>query len=122
MVPVLLLQCEVIMFDKIILFIQNIISSIYNWYQETFEGFFYGFRTNFDNIITSIQSLYFAIPEEIYIVLDTLTHYVGYILPLRLYMPIITLVLGYWFIMISVRALSGCLSFIKTFLPFKFTK
>lgn len=108
------------MFDKIVLFIQNIISSIFTWFQDIFEGFSYGFRTNFDNIITSIQSLYFVIPDEIYLALDTLTHYVGYFIPLRLYMPIITLTLGYWFIMITVRALNGCLSFVTRFLPFKF--
>lgn len=110
------------MFEKIILFIQNVISTIYNWFQDLFGGFFYGFRTNFDNIITSIQSLYFVIPDEIYLALDSLTHFLGYIMPLRLYMPIITLVLGYWFIMISVRALNGALSFVKGFLPFSFKK
>ena len=110
------------MFEKIILFIHNVISTIYNWFQDLFGGFFYGFRTNFDNIITSIQSLYFVIPDEIYLALDSLTHFLGYIMPLRLYMPIITLVLGYWFIMISVRALNGALSFVKGFLPFSFKK
>ncbi len=110
------------MFEKITLFIQNIISTIYNWFQDIFGGFFYGFRTNFDNIITSIQSLYFAIPDEIYLALDSLTRFAGYILPLRLYMPIITFFLGYWFIMISVRALNGALSFVKSFLPFSFKK
>ena len=53
------------------------------------------------NISNEQAALNFAIPDPIYQGLDILTNVVGYIMPLKLYMPIITLVLGYWLLMIT---------------------
>lgn len=66
------------------------------------------------NLIDSIRLLDFEIPAEIFQVLSSLTNFVGYIMPLRLYMPIISLILGYWFLMIAINAGKGLLSFIGT--------
>ncbi len=66
----------------------------------------------FLNLIESVKNLDFAIPYEIFIALSSLTNFVGYIMPLRLYLPIITLILSYWFLMISINAGKGLLSFI----------
>lgn len=68
---------------------------------------------NTQNIFTAVSSLDFSIPVEIFSALDLLTHCVGYIMPLRLYKPIITLILGYWFILICAsgyRIMSGFLN------------
>ena len=53
--------------------------------------------SDFSNSITTIS---FSIPEQVYQAFDVLTRVVGYIMPLRLYTPIISLILGYWFILI----------------------
>jgi len=66
-----------------------------------------------EDIINSIQSLDFTIPAEIFSVLDILTHCVGYIMPLRLHTPIITLVLGYWFILILIKSYQATSSFLS---------
>lgn len=66
------------------------------------------------NFIEAIINLDFSIPTEIFYVLHSLTNFVGYIMPLRLYMPIITLILSYWFLMISVTAGKGLVSFFGT--------
>ena len=66
----------------------------------------------FFNLIESIKNLDIAIPHEIFTALSSLTNFVGYIMPLRLYLPIITLILSYWFLMIAINAGKGLLSFI----------
>lgn len=66
----------------------------------------------FLNLIDSVKNLDFAIPYEIFTALSSLTNFVGYIMPLRLYIPIITLILSYWFLMIAINAGKGLLSFI----------
>lgn len=58
------------------------------------------FLDNIETVSNSIHGLNFVIPEEIFSVLDTLTNVIGYIMPLRLYTPIITLILSYWAICI----------------------
>ena len=55
---------------------------------------------SYDDFLNFITTLTFQIPEQVYQVFDTLTRYVGYIMPLRLYTPIIAVILGYWFILI----------------------
>lgn len=59
----------------------------------------------------AIINLDFSIPTEIFYILHSLTNFVGYIMPLYLYMPIITLILSYWFLMISVTAGKAAISF-----------
>lgn len=66
----------------------------------------------FFSLIESVKNLDFAIPYEIFTALSSLTNFVGYIMPLRLYLPIITLILSYWFLMIAINAGKGLLSFI----------
>lgn len=66
----------------------------------------------FFNLIESIKNLDIAIPHEIFTALSSLTNFVGYIMPLRLYLPILTLILSYWFLMIAINAGKGLLSFI----------
>lgn len=56
------------------------------------------------SIADDVNALNFAIPEQIFVVMNSLTNVVGYIMPLRLYIPIITLVLGYWFVCIFAAA------------------
>lgn len=80
------------------------------------------YHENMQTIGESISGLNFAIPEEIFIVLDTLTNVVGYFMPLRLYTPIITLILSYWAISIvgyvyrgSLRLFNGLSSFATKF-------
>lgn len=53
-----------------------------------------------DGLINAILNLTFLIPPEIFYGLDLLTKYVGYIMPLRLYIPIISLTLAYILYMI----------------------
>lgn len=72
------------------------------------------FLDNMRSFADSLHGLNFTIPEEIFAVLDSLTNVVGYIMPLRLYTPIITLILSYWLICIvgyvykgSIRIFSG---------------
>lgn len=65
-----------------------------------------------------ILSLDFAIPEQIFLVLNILTHYVGYIMPLRLYTPIITLILGYWFLMILSHSIAFVSGLLRKFIRF----
>ena len=72
------------------------------------------FFTQQQNFFNAIINLDFAIPAEIFYVLHSLTNFVGYIMPLYLYMPIITLILSYWFLMISVTAGKAAFSFIGT--------
>lgn len=78
----------------------------------------------FNSLIESIQNLDLSIPSEIFLALSSLTNFVGYIMPLRLYIPIITLILSYWFLMIAINAGKGLLSFIGTLGTFfaKFSK
>lgn len=70
------------------------------------------------NFFDSIINLDFAIPAEIFAALSSLTNFVGYIMPLKLYMPIITLILSYWFLMISVTAGKAAFSFVGTMSSF----
>lgn len=75
------------------------------------------FLQNSQNIFQAASALDFTIPVEIFTSLDLLTNDIGYFLPLRLYSPIITLILGYWFILISAagyRCITGFLSNIFT--------
>lgn len=67
----------------------------------------------FEDIKNAIVSLDFTIPTEIFSALDILTHCLGYIMPLRLYSPIITLVLGYWFILILIKSYHAASSFLS---------
>lgn len=67
----------------------------------------------FEDIKNAIVSLDFTIPTEIFSALDILTHCLGYIMPLRLYSPIITLVLGYWFILILIKSYQVASSFLS---------
>lgn len=89
-----------------------------------FLNIFEDFRDNMQSIAESIHGLNFAIPEEIFIVLDTLTNVVGYFMPLRLYTPIITLILSYWAICIVGYVYKGSVSLIGglTSLATKFFK
>ena len=68
------------------------------------------FFDNMESVANSIHGLDFVIPEEIFSVLDTLTNVIGYIMPLRLYTPIITLILSYWAICIVGHVYKGALS------------
>lgn len=68
------------------------------------------FFTSQQNFFDAILNLDFSIPPEIFYVLHSLTNFVGYIMPLYLYMPIITLILSYWFLMISVTAGKACIN------------
>ena len=74
----------------------------------------------FDNFTNSISTITFQIPEQVYQAFEVLTKFVGYIMPLRLYTPIITLVLGYWFILVfgaSVKFLFNIFKRILQLLP-----
>lgn len=66
----------------------------------------YGLINSQENIFEAIANLDFVIPTEIFLAFDSLTNFVGYIMPLRLYIPIITLILSYWFILICAKSLS----------------
>lgn len=70
------------------------------------------------NIINSVSSLGFTIPTEIFSSLDILTHCVGYVMPLRLYSPIITLILSYWLTLIVASAFRGMTSFVGNMFSF----
>lgn len=64
------------------------------------------------DLIEQIKNLDFSIPSDIFNALYALTNFAGYILPLRLYSPILLLILSYWALMIAVNAGKGLLSFI----------
>lgn len=66
----------------------------------------YGLINSQENIFEAVANLDFVIPTEIFLAFDSLTNFVGYIMPLRLYLPIITLILSYWFILICAKSLS----------------
>lgn len=70
------------------------------------------------NLFYGIHALDFAIPEQIFLALNVLTHYVGYFMPLRLYRPIIILILGYWFLMILSSSIRFTFSAVKSLIPF----
>lgn len=82
------------------------------------SNFFDSSIENIQNLWSGILSLDFAIPEQIFLVLNILTHYVGYIMPLRLYTPIITLILGYWFLMILSYSIRFVFNLVKKLIPF----
>lgn len=63
---------------------------------------------NTSNWWSGIFSLDFSIPSEIYCVLDTITNFVGYIMPLYLYAPIITLIIAYWGFLIFKSFIAFC--------------
>ena len=79
---------------------------------------------DFYHLVNSIGNLDFDIPAEIFFALSSLTNFVGYIMPLRLYFPIIILILSYWFLMIAVNAGKAMLSFTTSIVTFfaKFKK
>ncbi len=60
------------------------------------------------NVSNEQSALFFEIPDPIYQGLDILTNVVGYIMPLKLYLPIITFVLGYWLLMITAYFVRFC--------------
>lgn len=66
-----------------------------------------------DDISNAVQTLQFTIPDQVFQAFDTLTRVVGYIMPLRLYTPIITLILGYWFIMIAAAFAKFLINLLK---------
>lgn len=74
--------------------------------------------SSLDDLVQSITNLDFAIPPEIFSAVSSLTNFVGYIMPLYLYMPIITLILSYWFLMIAVNAGKSLISFFGEFSSF----
>lgn len=84
----------------------------------------FNFNETQQNIFDAIVNLDFSIPTEIFLAFDSLTHFVGYFMPLRLYLPIITLILSYWFILIVSNALRMTLSFFGSIVSFagKFIK
>ena len=69
--------------------------------------------SDINDVVNATSSLTFAIPEQVFQAFDTLTRYVGYIMPLRLYLPIIALVLGYWFLVIFGAATKLTFNLIK---------
>lgn len=82
------------------------------------DNFFNSTFGNIQNLWNGILALDFAIPEQIFIALNFLTHYVGYFMPLHLYMPIITLILGYWFLMILSASTRFVFNIVKKLIPF----
>ena len=66
----------------------------------------YGLINAQENLFEAIANLDFVIPTEIFLAFDSLTNFVGYVMPLRLYFPIIALILSYWFILICAKSLS----------------
>lgn len=70
------------------------------------------------SLFDAISNLDFSIPIEVFLAFDSLTNFVGYIMPLRLYLPIILLILSYWFILIVSNAFRMGLSFIGTVASF----
>lgn len=73
---------------------------------------------NIQNLWNGILALDFAIPEQIFLALNLLTRFVGYVLPLRLYTPILTLILGYWFLMILSASTRFVFNLVKKLIPF----
>lgn len=82
------------------------------------DNFFDSAFGKIQNLWNGILALDFAIPEQIFLELNLLTRFVSYILPLRLYTPIITLVLGYWFLMILSYSLRFVFNLVKKLIPF----
>lgn len=82
------------------------------------DNFFNSTFGNIQNLWNGILALDFAIPEQIFLALNVLTHYVGYFMPLHLYMPIITLILGYWFLMILSASTRFVFNILKKLIPF----
>lgn len=82
------------------------------------ENFFDSAFENIQNLSNGILALDFAIPEQIFLALNVLTRFVGYILPLRLYTPIITLILGYWVLMILSYSTRFVFNLVKKIVPF----
>lgn len=90
---------------------------IYGWFTEKLSGWDdflsgvfsgeFNYEDGYTYIINSAQGIPFAIPEQIFVAIDSLTRVVGYIMPLRLYMPIIVLILGYWLILIMFNVLKA---------------
>ena len=73
---------------------------------------------NISSIFEAIKALSFEIPEQVYQAFEVLTKVVGYIMPLRLYTPIITLILGYWLIMIMGAAVKFVFNLVKRLAAF----
>lgn len=82
------------------------------------DNFFNTAFGNIQNLWNGILALDFAIPEQIFLALNVLTRFVGYIMPLRLYTPIITLILGYWFLMILSSSTRFVFNLVKKLIPF----
>ncbi len=63
--------------------------------------------TNFiTELVDSLRNITFSIPPEVFSGLSYLTRFVGYFFPLKLYLPIITLVLGMIFIQCSIKIIT----------------
>lgn len=80
------------------------------------------FFSSIDRVTNGIASLTFEIPDQIFLVLQSLTKVVGYVMPLRLYTPIINLVLAYWLLMITIRFMNGASNLIGNIASFFTTK
>lgn len=65
----------------------------------------------FQSAVDSLRSISFDIPDEVFQGLLYLTKFVGYFFPLRLYLPIIMLVLSMVFIQTAVRLISKIAEF-----------
>lgn len=75
-------------------------------------------QTNIEHIYEGIQGLSFQIPEQVFQAFDTLTRFVGYIMPLRLYTPIIVLILGYWLLLITSASMKFTFNIVKRLVSF----
>lgn len=69
----------------------------------------FSFFSSIVDIVEAIIALDFSIPSEIYLAISSLTNFVGYVMPLRLYSPIIYLILGYWLLLIMVKTFDACI-------------
>ena len=84
-------------------------SNIISGWEKSFNSIFSGgnYEDSYSYIINGAKGIPFAIPEQIFVAIDTLTRVVGYVMPLRLYMPIIILILSYWLVMILFSVLKA---------------
>ncbi len=63
----------------------------------------------FEDIIDKLRIISFQIPEQVFQGIMYLTKFVGYFLPLRLYLPIITLFFGMIFIKTVIKVITKAL-------------
>ena len=73
---------------------------------------------NVSSIFDAVGTLTFQIPEQVYQAFEVLTRVVGYIMPLRLYTPIIYLVLGYYLLMIMGASIKFLFNLVKRIAAF----